>query len=347
MKTLKLIAVVAVSATLLLQAGCSGFNDPHDIITNGASNFALGKDEDNYSLLSSQRILDDLIRNFSDSYHKPSGNQLPDDDSEDLKNDISKAEQEDEESDDGSGKTVATSTDISSDDDLIRLFRTAYSDTSEYVEFTISPSYSIGNFSEKLEYIYRELQREDPIAIACVEKWDWTYDSHSSYLLQIGYSMDIDEVKRIKRETPPLVNSVASKIKTSVNSDYEAIRAVNSYLCDNVYYPPNEPYAPVTHSPYGALKDGCAVCEGYACAAKLILNKLNIECDIELGNVIGGGGHAWNLVRLEGNWYQLDVTWNDCGSTDDFFLVTDDFMSQSRTWDRSNYPSTPTERYTP
>ena len=36
MKTLKLIAVVAVSATLLLQAGCSGFNDPHDIITNGA-----------------------------------------------------------------------------------------------------------------------------------------------------------------------------------------------------------------------------------------------------------------------------------------------------------------------
>jgi hypothetical protein len=118
--------------------------------------------------------------------------------------------------------------------------------------------------------------------------------------------------------------------------------------CDTVYYPASEPYAPLTHTAYGALANGEAVCEGYACAAKLLLNELGILCDIQFGVCTNGGGHAWNLVELDGQWYQMDVTWND-GSADrsDYLLVTDDYMRKSRTWDESDYPACAQTAYAP
>ena len=83
----------------------------------------------------------------------------------------------------------------------------------------------------------------------------------------------------------------------------------------------------------------------------LILQKLGIECMSECGDVIEndgsvGGGHAWNLVKVDGNWYQLDICWNDvCGRYDEengcltYFLVDDDFMSTTRAWERDKYPA--------
>lgn len=79
----------------------------------------------------------------------------------------------------------------------------------------------------------------------------------------------------------------------------------------------------------------------------MMLNELNVPCDIEVGECINGGGHAWNLVQLDGEWYQMDVTWNDGGNWQEFFLVTDDFMRQSRTWNESQYPVSADKAYAP
>ena len=73
-----------------------------------------------------------------------------------------------------------------------------------------------------------------------------------------------------------------------------------------------------------------------------------IECDIQVGFCTNGGGHAWNLVELEGQWYQMDVTWNDSSAKrTDYLLVTDDYMKKSRTWDESDYPKCAPKAYTP
>ena len=69
------------------------------------------------------------------------------------------------------------------------------------------------------------------------------------------------------------------------------------------------------------------------------------------GECIPDGGHAWNLVRLDGEWYHMDVTWNDGGAEWDenarsaYLLVTDDFMRQSRVWDEAVYPASAEEAY--
>ena len=59
-----------------------------------------------------------------------------------------------------------------------------------------------------------------------------------------------------------------------------------------------------------------------------------------------GGNHGWNLVKLNGEWYHLDVTWNDAGGDrKTFYLVTDEFMRQSRAWDTSKYPKSSAVSY--
>jgi len=126
---------------------------------------------------------------------------------------------------------------------------------------------------------------------------------------------------------------------------YERVKAVNDYLIDNCVYPDAEPYSKESHSPYGALIERSAVCEGYARAAQLLFEL----CDVPSYYVVGdtkAGGHAWNLVQIDGKWYQMDATWNDTETNRNmYFLVTDAFMSHSRTWDRTKYPATATTPY--
>ena len=91
---------------------------------------------------------------------------------------------------------------------------------------------------------------------------------------------------------------------------------------------------PVKSTAYGALVEGSAACEGYARAMQLLLDLQGIPCYIvtgEASNLSGfTGGHAWNKARIEGDWYQVDATWNDPVTEDGshvtshaYFNVTD------------------------
>jgi len=55
---------------------------------------------------------------------------------------------------------------------------------------------------------------------------------------------------------------------------------------------------------------GQAVCQGYALAFKLCMDILGIESKVILG-MTPEGKHAWNAVKLDGEWYYIDVTWDD------------------------------------
>jgi hypothetical protein len=78
------------------------------------------------------------------------------------------------------------------------------------------------------------------------------------------------------------------------------------------------------YTPYGALVEGVAVCEGYAEAFQLLLCYAGVYCRTVNGEA-GGEAHMWNLVRLDGDWYHVDPTWNDSEDMPryDYFNVTD------------------------
>lgn len=345
----RILSVICCGLALLELTSC-GAKPTRNILDDGMSKFAGGKEEENYYFKKSGALLDELIDKYSGSYYRPTGSSMTDDEHDDAKKSHGTGQSSAEPA------TVPGDTDPSAepgDDDpavgydgvpevsnmteLLRVFHDAYDATAEYAEFRTVNGFRF-NTDTDLQYVYTTLQREDPIDASGVASWS-TWQSGNEYYVSIVYSYDIDELKAMKAETITLVEDAVAEINAFGKSEYEIVYAVNEYLCDTVYYPPNEPYEPVTHTAYGALKNGCAVCEGYACAAKLILGSYGVECDIEVGECLKGGGHAWNLVKVDGDWYQLDVTWND-GSydRDDYFLVTDDFMKKSRIWDESEYP---------
>lgn len=80
---------------------------------------------------------------------------------------------------------------------------------------------------------------------------------------------------------------------------------------------------------YGALVNGSAVCEGYSKAMQYMLSIFGIEC-----NTINGMGknnpHQWNVVKIDGEWYHLDATWDDTTDNNiyyDYFNVSDSVIS--------------------
>lgn len=84
-------------------------------------------------------------------------------------------------------------------------------------------------------------------------------------------------------------------------------------------------------SAYGVLVEGVGQCEGYAAAMAFLCNEAGIPNYMVTGFDANGSTHAWNKVILDGEWYNVDCTWDDPilkrGQKDfvrhDYMLVTD------------------------
>lgn len=80
--------------------------------------------------------------------------------------------------------------------------------------------------------------------------------------------------------------------------------------------------APLNQSAYSALVQGSSVCAGYARAYQYLLQQLGIPCYYCTG--YAGQDHAWNIVKVDGTYYNVDVTWDDTDpSTYDYYNKTD------------------------
>jgi hypothetical protein len=111
---------------------------------------------------------------------------------------------------------------------------------------------------------------------------------------------------------------------------------------------------PDNETPYGPLLRGKATCLGYTTAFQLLMDMLEIPCIIVEGTVREGEEHAWNMVELDGDWYCVDVTWNDpdglFGLDPKFnhlyFNVTSDFLRETdHQWEDSTAPEATATEY--
>ena len=121
-----------------------------------------------------------------------------------------------------------------------------------------------------------------------------------------------------------MMTEVDNKIKEIVagfsGSEFDKIKAAHDYLCANVEYKEvSDGYA--SHTSYGALINGQSVCEGYAKAYKLMLNAMDIPCDM-----VVNATHGWNEVFYENKWYMVDVTNDDTSSSYCYFMLGSDVM---------------------
>lgn len=88
-------------------------------------------------------------------------------------------------------------------------------------------------------------------------------------------------------------------------SDYDK----ELYVHDKLVQETN--YVTGNRTVYNSLVQHKGNCEGYAYAMKLLLNKLNVPCEVIVGTASGEGAHAWNRVTLNGKPYLTDACWDD------------------------------------
>ena len=106
------------------------------------------------------------------------------------------------------------------------------------------------------------------------------------------------------------LDQLVDQANTLCQTDLEKVFYVHEWLVQNIAYDREHLSDDVQddHNLRGALLDGTAVCDGYAKTYALTLRKLGITGVLVTSKDIG---HAWNMVELDGNWYQVDCTWDD------------------------------------
>ena len=120
------------------------------------------------------------------------------------------------------------------------------------------------------------------------------------------YTMEIAERERIQRQIDASVEELLAGISIT-DSDYEKAKYVFEILVQNVDY---DSSAENNQNIISAFLNRATVCQGYACATQYLLRLLGIESVIVTGNA-NGESHAWNLVRLDGEYYYMDTTWGN------------------------------------
>lgn len=94
----------------------------------------------------------------------------------------------------------------------------------------------------------------------------------------------------------------------------ETVTYDESAISDDAFYNISSKVSD-TYKAYGALVKHSAVCSGYAKAFDLLAKKAHLSSTIVTGTATNSMGitesHAWNQIYLDGDWYNVDVTWED------------------------------------
>lgn len=154
--------------------------------------------------------------------------------------------------------------------------------------------------------------------------------------------------EEMKEELNREVDKVAEQALQSGGA-FEQVKYVHDYLVNKITYD-HEATKYTTEesiqdgfcyarSAYGALVKNSVVCAGYAKGFQIIMNRLGYNCAYICGDT-PLGYHAWNLIKLDNEYYWMDVTWDDVDSEDEidvvyynYFCVSDEILYRTHTPD--------------
>ncbi len=155
------------------------------------------------------------------------------------------------------------------------------------------------------------------------------------------YTMSYDERIATQEQIDESVEELLAGI-SRLDTDYAKAKYVFEILIQNVDY---DATMENNQNIISVFLSRATVCQGYACATQYLLNKLGVPCTIVTGTA-EGESHAWNLVRLDGEYYYMDTTWGNSRYLDDssqmekyvnysYLAVTSEEISRTHLLDNS------------
>ena len=171
----------------------------------------------------------------------------------------------------------------------------------------------------------------------------------NSAILSAWRSGNTSALSKSDKKVLAAAEKVIGKYVALEMSDAEKEAALYLWLVRNTEYDKthySSKGAPRTsYEPYGPLVQGKGVCLGYATTFQLLMDMAGVECVTVTGaSYMNRENHAWNMVRLDGEWYCVDPTWEDIpagGTIEDaiYFNVTSEHMAETdHQWDYDSVP---------
>lgn len=133
---------------------------------------------------------------------------------------------------------------------------------------------------------------------------EWIYMTDES-----GNTLSKSQINSMKSALQQKQSNALAMLEDGM-TDLQIALALHDYLALSIEYtyPTGNGRNDPVYSAYGALVNGQAVCQGYALAYDYLLSAAGIPNMFVASSDLN---HGWNLVYVGGNWYHVDITWDD------------------------------------
>ncbi len=180
----------------------------------------------------------------------------------------------------------------------------------------------------------------------------YRYRSLSKNRVKVDFTLSYRMNRKDEKQMLEEVESVLQHITTPNMSSLQKVIAVHDYIVRTYSYELHTKGSPFSVATF--MKEKRGVCMAYALLFEKMMEVLQIPCHYVIGKADGEGdaGHAWNMVEIDGQWYHIDVTWDDIGHVFEhheiryrYFLLTDEQIAKNHQLDLDLYPPCTSERF--
>ncbi len=202
--------------------------------------------------------------------------------------------------------------------DLYSVVNSAMTSTANFTAGTLtqvnfSEDRSIVLTGDELHRLYRRFYFSNPQFFFIANGYSYTYQ-HGDQNQIIGIAVRVNTRYRpysVRNQYKNNLNKITGQWLAEINSKdtlLEKQEAIYTKLCNKIVYTHryNNDGSNCDQDMAAGVVDGACVCNGYALAAEYLCNASGINCI-----TVTSETHAWNIVELYNNWYEMDVTWID------------------------------------
>ncbi len=181
--------------------------------------------------------------------------------------------------------------------------------------------------------VYQQIYNDEHALFYIDTKMQYAMNTNTKKLASaiIFYKYSDEKIIEMQEKINAEVNNILAGV-TADMTEYDIVKYFHDYLASNVVY---DESAENCRDIYGVFVDKKAICGGYSKAFSLLCDKVGIETVTVTGDA-DGEAHMWNMVKIDGKWYNIDVTYavteSELGSyvRYDYFCVTDEMLADTR-----------------
>lgn len=188
--------------------------------------------------------------------------------------------------------------------------------------------------------VYQQIYNDEHALFYIDTKMQYAMNTNTKKLASaiIFYKYSDEKIVEMQKAIDKEVQRVLDGMTPGM-TEYDKVKYFYDYLASSVVYDESTENC---RDIYGVFVDKKAICGGYSKAFSHLCDKVGIETATVTGDA-DGEAHMWNMVKIDGQWYNIDITYavteSELGSyvRYDYFCVTDEMLAGTRSVYEQNY----------